>query len=332
MTSFERYFARCDVSRNWFDIVDPSVVGGIATVDIGHPEYLSDRQAIKAAFRAFGEVENRADGSRVVFPAASAGKMLYQSGVDIHGLAAAFKPLFETSVRVWNEREVPMAGHKFHFNVGSYRNYLNKFTDGKTEYYIRFTIREIGKDSAVHASTISEVVVYRKTEGALADSHPENPEDGHKAPFIDNKIAFYLSCVNGECRDRRPSPLFVAEALAWLGTVLAASCLATGLLGVANANHTERVILNSIWGVITAYHAVLALLVHLGVGKAVVILSACGWLSWHVCILAISSESGCRLADCFVIESVLAVVFLLPCLLMYLPQSGRWLRSRRGNC
>ena len=200
MTSFERYFARCDVSRNWFDIVDPSVVGGIATVDIGHPEYLSDRQAIKAAFRAFGEVENRADGSRVVFPAASAGKMLYQSGVDIHGLAAAFKLLFETSVRVWNEREVPMAGHKFHFNVRSYRNYLNKFTDGKTEYYIRFTIREIGKDSAVHASTISEVVVYRKTEGALADSHPKNPEDGHKAPFIDNKIAYYLGAVNGEVR------------------------------------------------------------------------------------------------------------------------------------
>ena len=90
-----------------------------------------------------------------------------------------------------------MEGHKFHFNVGAYRNYLNKFTDGSGEYYIRFTVREIGKDSAVHASTISEVAIYGKNEGARTDSHPENPEDGPRAPFTDNKIAFYLSYVNG---------------------------------------------------------------------------------------------------------------------------------------
>ena len=36
----------------------------------------------------------------------------------------------------------------------------------------------------------------RKNEGARTDSHPENPEDGSKAPFTDNKIALYLSCVN----------------------------------------------------------------------------------------------------------------------------------------
>lgn len=90
-----------------------------------------------------------------------------------------------------------MEGHKFHFNVGAYRNYLNKFTDGKGEYYIRFTVREIGKDSSVHASTISEVAIYGKNEGARTDSHPENPEDGSKAPFTDNKIALYLSYVNG---------------------------------------------------------------------------------------------------------------------------------------
>ena len=56
---------------------------------------------------------------------------------------------------------------------------------------------DIGKDSSVHASTISEVAIYGKDEGAAADSHPKNSEDGHKAPFIDNKIAFYLSYVNG---------------------------------------------------------------------------------------------------------------------------------------
>ena len=67
----------------------------------------------------------------------------------------------------------------------------------KDEYYIRFTVREIGKDSSVHASTISEVAIYGKNEGARTDSHPENPEDGPRAPFTDDKIAFYLSYVNG---------------------------------------------------------------------------------------------------------------------------------------
>ena len=37
----------------------------------------------------------------------------------------------------------------------------------------------------------------RKNEGARTDSHPENPEDGSKAPFTDNKVALYLSYVNG---------------------------------------------------------------------------------------------------------------------------------------
>ena len=60
----------------------------------------------------------------------------------------------------------------------------------------------IGKDSSVHASTISEVAIYGKNEGARTDSHPENPEDGSKAPFTDNKIALYLSYVNGGGNER----------------------------------------------------------------------------------------------------------------------------------
>lgn len=191
------YFAQGDLSRNWFDIVDPIELLRLPSQDIGKPERLADRKAIKGLFKSFGLVCNQSDGARVIFPAASAGKMLYQSGTDIHGIAAAFKSLFETSVRVWNEREVPMEGHKFHFNVGAYRNYANRFLFGGSEYFIRFTIREIGKDSSVHASTISDVAVYRKTEDARPDSHPENPEDEHTASFIDNKIAHYLGAVNG---------------------------------------------------------------------------------------------------------------------------------------
>ena len=58
------------------------------------------------------------------------------------------------------------------------------------------------KDSSVHASTISGVAIYEKNEGARTDSHPENPEDGSKAPFTDSKIALYLSYVNGGGNER----------------------------------------------------------------------------------------------------------------------------------
>ena len=193
-----RYFREGALSRNWFDIVDPAVVLALPCMDIGSPVYLADRKAVKAAFKAFGPVRNRRDGTTVSFPSASAGKMLYQSGVDIHGIAAAFNVLFAESVRAWNEREVPMEGHKFHFNVGAYRNYVNRFKCAQGEFFVRFTVREIGADSAVHASTISEVAIYGKTEDARPDSHPENPEDGRMAPFIDNKLAYYLAAVNRE--------------------------------------------------------------------------------------------------------------------------------------
>ena len=201
MVNMSDYFAQGELSRNWFDIVDPFLLLRLPSQNIGKPERLADRKAVKECFKSFGLVRNQSDGARVTFPAASAGKMLYQSGTDIHGIAAAFKQLFESSIRVWNEREVPMEGHKFHFNVVGYRNYANRFAfDGK-EYFIRFTIREIGKDSSVHASTISEVAVYGKTEDARPDSHPENPEDEHTASFIDNKIAYYLNAVNGGARN-----------------------------------------------------------------------------------------------------------------------------------
>ena len=97
---FAAYFAQYELSCYWFDIVDPSVLLCLPPQDIGTPERLADRKAVK--------------------------------------------------------------------------------------------------DSSVHASTISDVAVYRKTEDARPDSHPENPEDEHTASFIDNKIAHYLGAVNGD--------------------------------------------------------------------------------------------------------------------------------------
>ena len=212
----KRYFARSELSANWFDIVDPKVVLSLKPVAIDETKFLPDRQAVKKAFKEFGKVSNASDGSVVTFPSASAGKMLYQSGVDIHSIAGEFKQLFEKSLRVWSEREVPMKGHVYHFNVRAYRNYVNKFLFREREFYIRFTVREIGSDSSVHASTISEVSVYEKRDGVSADSHPKNSEDGNKTPFTDNKIAHFLSYVNWTR----------ATKLAWSACI----CFAMGVL------------------------------------------------------------------------------------------------------
>ena len=108
MVNMSDYFAQGELSRNWFDIVDPFLLLRLPSQNIGKPERLADRKAVKECFKSFGLVRNQSDGARVTFPAASAGKMLYQSGTDVHGIAAAFKQLFESSIRVWNEREVPM--------------------------------------------------------------------------------------------------------------------------------------------------------------------------------------------------------------------------------
>ena len=70
---FAAYFTQHELSCNWFDIVDPSVLLRLPPQDIGTPERLADRKAVKDAFKAFGPVRNGNDGTTVVFPVASAG-------------------------------------------------------------------------------------------------------------------------------------------------------------------------------------------------------------------------------------------------------------------
>jgi len=47
------------------------------------------------------------------------------------------------------------------------------------------------------------VAIYRKTEGIPADSHLENPEDGHRMPFIDHTVAFPFPHVNCQWHQKR---------------------------------------------------------------------------------------------------------------------------------
>lgn len=188
-------------TQNWYDVADPDVLRNMAAITLHPNVLLSRKKQIKECFKNFGTVVNMYDGVKATFPAASVGKMLYQSGVDISRVVFSFKRLFESARCVWREHETKMAGHKYHFNVRSYANYVNKFElDGKL-YFIRFTLREIGNEFGVHASTVSEVCLYEsKTDGAPADSIPENPDDGQSAPFTTSNLSYSQGDVNtGKC-------------------------------------------------------------------------------------------------------------------------------------
>ena len=184
----------------WYDIIDPLKILDMPIVDISNAAYLSDRKEIKLAFHAFGRVVNETDGRTVVFPAASAGKMWFNSGTDIRGIAAEFANLFRRSLRAWSEPNVKIPIADKRRKLEAVHQYLSKFSNAGGEYYVRFTVKEnIGGKSPraeVHASVISSIHVYKKTEGAELSIPIKTQAEG-SAPFVDNKIALFLGAVNG---------------------------------------------------------------------------------------------------------------------------------------
>ena len=200
--------------HEWYDIIDPQKILGMPIVDISNAAYLSDRKEIKLAFHAFGRVVNEADGRMVVFPAASAGKMWFNSGTDIRGIAAEFANLFRRSLRAWSEpnAKIPVADKRR--KLEAVHQYLAKFSNAGGEYYVRFTVKEnIGGKSPraeVHASVISSIHVYKKTEGAELSIPIKTQAEG-SAPFVDNKIALFLGAVNGGNANRNLHLLYLGR-------------------------------------------------------------------------------------------------------------------------
>ena len=90
-------------AASWYDVIDPRVILALPAADVSTAVVLADRRAIKNVFQAFGRVKNERDGREVIFPAASVGKMWFNSGVDIRSIAAEFANLFRLSVRTWSE-------------------------------------------------------------------------------------------------------------------------------------------------------------------------------------------------------------------------------------
>lgn len=186
------------VTENWYDVVEPGIVRALPSVrvDPSSPR-LSDRRAVKDVFRAFGLVENAADGRRVLFPSKSVGKMLGQRGIDLYRVAGSFSKLFRLSRRAWSETEASIDNHKTHRNIGAYHQYIAKFDDGGDECFIRFTVREergTGVRNEVHSSTVSRITVYKAKGAELSNLGHAQAEDS--TPFVDNKISYFFSRVN----------------------------------------------------------------------------------------------------------------------------------------
>ncbi len=214
--SFKKWFGDWEllsIKQGWIDVRDPEEIKNLQAQDISAFQPIKDKSELVDLFKRFGEVKNASDGRIVRFPSKSAGKMIFKKN---H--ASAFKMLFEGSLQAFVEDEIKYDGHKEHPNVKAYRQYINKFTDGNGTYYIRFTVRDDSNGSLVHGAEISDIEIYNENGatqfGNQTDGKPHS-NNGNK-PFIDNKIAYYLSAVNpssvSKVVDENGEPMVVYHA------------------------------------------------------------------------------------------------------------------------
>ena len=186
-------------AASWYDVIDPRVILALPAADVSTAVVLADRRAIKNVFQAFGRVKNERDGREVIFPAASVGKMWFNSGVDIRGIASEFANLFRVAVRAWSEPNAKIPLDDKRRKLEAIHQYVAKFSNRAGSYYIRFTVKEnTGGNiprAEVHASVVSSISIY-KTEGAEL-STPIKTQAEDSAPFVGGKVALFWLCVNG---------------------------------------------------------------------------------------------------------------------------------------
>ena len=119
--------------------------------------------------RSLKKIINKIDGRVAEIPVSTVGKIIKHKGYDISRIINSLPTLFETSILGWSEHEIYKKGHKYHPNIKKYHHYINKFTDGIGEYFIRFTLYEErtrhGKTGRclIHSTAISNIAIYKKT-------------------------------------------------------------------------------------------------------------------------------------------------------------------------
>jgi hypothetical protein len=165
-----------------------------------------DKKAAEDIARGFGVMENDDDGRRVILPMASVGKILRHKGYDFSRIIESIPELYKTSLFGWPEAETLMTGHKEHPNIKEFHQYINKFTDGDGEYYIRFTIKEeVGNShesgrSLMHSAAISDVAIYKKG-GTSQRIWGIDPGEASLPPFVDRKLQEFFGLSDNNITD-----------------------------------------------------------------------------------------------------------------------------------
>jgi len=145
---------------------------------------------------------NANDGRNVLFPVNAVGKILGHKGFDFSRIINDFPNLYKTSLLGWSESEILKDGHKAHPNIKRYYHYINKFTDGYGEYYIRFTIAEMNTKSGgtvrnlIHSAAVSDTAKYKKS-GRSQHDRVIDPGEASLPPFVDRKLKAFFDPSKG---------------------------------------------------------------------------------------------------------------------------------------
>jgi len=159
-----------------------------------------DQKTAENMAGSFGIIANENDGRIVEIPINTIGKILRHKSYDYSRIINSLPLLFKTSILGWSENEIPKEGHKKHPNIKKYHHYINKFTDGDGEYYIRFTVNEAnvkaGKTgkNLIHSVAISDIAIYEKGDGSDR-FRLRRPGVKNASPFTDIKLIHFFNSV-----------------------------------------------------------------------------------------------------------------------------------------
>jgi hypothetical protein len=179
-------------------------IGNLNTQEIALTEKLSKAEAERklGELGIFKEQLTNADDGRVAEMSKNTiGKILGHRGYDISRIIESIPALYNDSMFGWSERYVQKTGHKPRTNIKAYHNYINKFTDGSGEYYIRFTLHEenvkpgkVGK-VYIHSAAVSDIAGINRNSDTLHRDRVIDPNEASTPPFTDYKLQDFLNPV-----------------------------------------------------------------------------------------------------------------------------------------
>ncbi|MDR1318116.1 MAG: hypothetical protein LBJ90_00700, partial [Treponema sp.] len=214
------YAVRTPSFKEWFG--DWERLEMIAQLENTTPERIQagdpiNQKAAEDIARSFKALKN-VDGRIAELPVNTIGKLFGHKNYDFSRIIESIPGLYETAVLGWSEPEIMKEGHKPHPNIKAYHHYLNKFTDGSGEYFIRITVNEekakpgkTGKN-LVHSAAISDIAIYKKGDHSQR-IRVISPGEASPSPFIDSKLVQFFESVNpsevSQIRDANGEPLAV---------------------------------------------------------------------------------------------------------------------------